>query len=82
MALCGGGLSDLYIVLGERREAEGGPGWLVRAYWNPLAKLIVLGPLLVALGGMVSLSDRRLRMGVPARARASAGPTPAPAPAE
>ena len=61
------GVSDLYIVLGERREAGGRGAWLVRAFWNPWARLIFLGPLLMALGGLVSLSDRRLRIAVGAR---------------
>jgi cytochrome c-type biogenesis protein CcmF len=79
VALCPVGASDVYVVLGERRPSG---GWLVRAYWNPLAKLIFLGPLLMALGGIVSLSDRRLRIGAPGRARRPAGAVAAPAPAE
>ncbi|MBU4433520.1 MAG: heme lyase CcmF/NrfE family subunit, partial [Alphaproteobacteria bacterium] len=63
--ICPRGLDDLYIVLGERRAGENGkPAWLVRAYVNPWVRLIFLGPLLMALGGAVSLSDRRLRLGV------------------
>ncbi|CAN7410124.1 heme lyase CcmF/NrfE family subunit [Phenylobacterium sp. LjRoot225] len=69
VALCYRGLSHLYMVLGERRDAAGEPVWLVRAYWNPLATLLFLGPLIMALGGLVSLSDRRLRLGVAARRR-------------
>jgi cytochrome c-type biogenesis protein CcmF len=69
VALCYRGLSHLYIVLGERRDAVGEPVWLVRAYWNPLATLLFLGPVIMALGGLVSLSDRRLRLGVAARRR-------------
>ena len=38
----------------------GTPVWLIRAYWNPWASLIFLGPVLMALGGLTSLSDRRL----------------------
>jgi len=80
VALCFQGLSDLYVVLGERRAtAAGEPGWLVRAYWNPWARLIFLGPLLMAAGGLVSLSDRRLRLGV--AARRAAAPTKAEVPA-
>ena len=73
VALCTAGLSDVYVVLGERREQ----GWLVRAYWNPLAKLIFLGPLLIAIGGLLSLSDRRLRIGAPGRARRPVQTAPA-----
>jgi cytochrome c-type biogenesis protein CcmF len=72
-------LSDLYLVLGEPRTADNGqPAWLVRAYWNPFVRLIFLGPLTMALGGAFSLSDRRLRLGVPRRAAlAQAAPEPA-----
>jgi cytochrome c-type biogenesis protein CcmF len=57
------GASDLYVVLGEAR----GAAWTVRAFWNPWARFIWFGPFLMALGGAVSLSDRRLRLGVGAR---------------
>ena len=60
------GLDDVYVVLGERRRDAAGTGaWTVRAYWNPWARLIFLGPALMALGGLLSLLDRRLRLGVP-----------------
>ena len=64
VALCLKPLDDIYIVLGERRAMAGGEGsaWLIRAYWNPWVRLIFLGPLLMALGGGLSLSDRRLRL--------------------
>jgi cytochrome c-type biogenesis protein CcmF len=79
VALCLEGLDDVYLVLGERRVgSEAQPAWLVRAYWNPLARLIFLGPLLMALGGAVSLSDRRLRFAAPRRAT-EAGAVPVPA---
>jgi len=64
VAICTRGMSHLYVVLGERRAGPGAPVWLVRAYWNPLALLIFLGPVVMALGGLLSLSDRRLRLGV------------------
>jgi cytochrome c-type biogenesis protein CcmF len=67
VALCYRGLSHLYVVLGERREAAGAPVWLVRGYWNPWATLIFVGPGIMALGGLISLSDRRLRLGVARR---------------
>ena len=65
VALCNRGLDQVYIVLGERRAGAGGqPAWLVRAYFNPWVQLIFIGPLLMAIGGLVSLSDRRLRLAV------------------
>jgi cytochrome c-type biogenesis protein CcmF len=77
VALCPTLLSDHYVVLGERRMAGQDSAWLVRAYVNPWIRLVFLGPLLMALGGAVSLSDRRLRLASGRRASA-----PALAPAE
>ncbi|MFZ5670872.1 MAG: heme lyase CcmF/NrfE family subunit [Pseudomonadota bacterium] len=68
VALCNRGLDQIYLVLGERRAgADGGPAWLVRAYYNPWLQLIFLGPLIMAAGGLLSLSDRRLRLAAGAR---------------
>jgi cytochrome c-type biogenesis protein CcmF len=69
VAICSVDVSHLYVVLGERREGPGGkPVWLVRGYWNPLAVLIFAGPAVMALGGLISLTDRRLRL-APGRRR-------------
>lgn len=57
-------LRDLYATLGE---GDAQKGWVIRLYFNPLAPLIWLGAALCALGGFVSLSDRRLRVGAPRR---------------
>ncbi len=65
---------DLYAVLGD--ELAGG-GFVVRLYFNPLVRLIWLGALVMALGGLLSLSDRRLRVGAPRRARRAHVPAPA-----
>jgi cytochrome c-type biogenesis protein CcmF len=56
-------LRDLYVVLGEERDGGG----VLRLHVNPLAPWIWLGALVMALGGMVSLADRRLRVGAPTR---------------
>jgi cytochrome c-type biogenesis protein CcmF len=66
---------DLYVVLGD--ALQDGSGWVVRIYFNPLVRLIWIGCLLMSFGGLLSLSDRRLRVGAPRRAR-----RPAIAPAE
>jgi cytochrome c-type biogenesis protein CcmF len=58
---------DLYTVLGDE---TGDGGMAVRVYFNPLVRLIWIGCLIMSLGGLLSLSDRRLRVGAP-RARAS-----------
>jgi len=64
-------LRDLYAALGE---GDADQGWTVRLYYNPLAPLIWLGAALCALGGFVSLSDRRLRIGAPKRSRGAVQP--------
>jgi cytochrome c-type biogenesis protein CcmF len=71
-------LSDLYIALGDG-DASG--NWTLRAYWKPLVPWIWIGAIIMAFGGMVSLSDRRWRVGVAARARRMA-PVLQPAPGE
>ena len=73
VALCLRGLSDVYVVVGERRAATGGrSAWLIRAFLNPWVRLVFLGPLLMAFGGALSLSDRRLRLAVGRRRTATA----------
>jgi cytochrome c-type biogenesis protein CcmF len=80
VAICPSLLDDVYVVSGEARPAANGTAaWLIRGYWNPWVRLVFAGPLLMALGGLVSLTDRRLRFAVTARSRAAAA---APAPAE
>ncbi len=59
------GLVDLYAVLGDERDG----GAVIRVHHNPLAPWIWLGALVMAIGGGLSLSDRRLRVGAPARRR-------------
>jgi cytochrome c-type biogenesis protein CcmF len=82
VGLCYQGMSHVYVVLGERRQGEAGePVWLVRAYWNPWASLIFIGPVIMALGGLVSLSDRRLRLGVARRREQAVPGAPAEQPA-
>jgi cytochrome c-type biogenesis protein CcmF len=65
------GLSQLYVSLGEM-NTDGSVA--VRAVWKPLVLLIWLGPILMALGGALSLADRRLRIGAPRPARAKLQP--------
>jgi cytochrome c-type biogenesis protein CcmF len=57
-------ISNLYVALGDSDNAG---GWTVRFYYHPFVPLIWIGALLMALGGFVSLSDRRLRVGAPQR---------------
>lgn len=55
---------DLYAVIGE---GDGKGAWTVRIYEEPLVPWIWSGCLLMALGGVVSISDRRYRVGAPNR---------------
>ncbi len=71
-------LGDVYVVLGN--EAEGG-AFSIRAYYHPFVRWIWGGALIMFLGGLVSLLDRRLRIGLPQRATRAPFPS-APAPAE
>jgi cytochrome c-type biogenesis protein CcmF len=64
---------DLYVVMGDAAP-EGGR--VVRLYFNPLVSFIWLGAAVMFSGGLLSLSDRRLRIGAPRRGRALS-PTPA-----
>jgi cytochrome c-type biogenesis protein CcmF len=59
-------VTDLYAVLGEERDGQA----VLRLHVNPLAPWIWLGALVMAGGGGLSLADRRLRVGAPARRRA------------
>ena len=61
-ALLTRGVSQLYVSLGD---TTAGGGIAVRIYHKPLVLLIWFGPVLMAFGGMLSLSDRRLRVGAP-----------------
>jgi cytochrome c-type biogenesis protein CcmF len=65
---------DLYTVLGDQLN-DG--AYSIRLYFNPFVRLIWLGALIMFLGGAVSLSDRRLRVGAPKRAQAKAAAIPA-----
>jgi cytochrome c-type biogenesis protein CcmF len=65
-ALMTRGASQIYISLGA---AEANGSITARIYYKPLVLLIWFGPVLMAFGGMLSLSDRRLRVGAPKPAR-------------
>ena len=71
------GLSQLYAATAEARD-DGATG--LRLQYKPLVLLIWFGPVIMALGGVLSLADRRLRVGAPRKA--AARPAPALQPAE
>jgi cytochrome c-type biogenesis protein CcmF len=68
------GLKTLYFGQVYVSIADPTPDGAVpaRLYWKPLVTLIWLGGAAMALGGALSLADRRLRLGVAARAKAGA----------
>ncbi len=63
-AIDNGFFRDVYVVIGDPQE-DG--GWAVRTYYKPLANWIWGGAVLMALGGALSLSDRRYRVAAGAR---------------
>ncbi|MBK5934942.1 cytochrome c-type biogenesis protein CcmF [Rhodovulum imhoffii] len=71
-ALDNGVFRDIYVVIGDPQQNG---GWAVRSYVKPFANWIWAGAIIMALGGALSLSDRRVR--VAAGARKSAPPVPA-----
>ena len=80
VAICQRGLDDIYVVVGDRRpQGDGTPAWVVRAFFNPWARLLFFGPIIMALGGLISLSDRRLRFALGRRAVAVVSPALEPA---
>ena len=49
---------DLYVALGDPQ----GDGWTVRTYVKPFTVWIWIGAGVMSLGGLLSMSDRRLRV--------------------
>ena len=62
------GFGDLYVVLGDD---QGSGARAVRIYHNPLAPWLWIGAVIMVIGGLISLTDRRYRVGVPGRRRPS-----------
>ena len=64
---------DLYAVIGDPK----GDGFVTRIYFNPLVVWMWIGSFVMLAGGLLSLSDRRYRVGAPARAPRYAAAQPA-----
>jgi cytochrome c-type biogenesis protein CcmF len=58
-AIDSGLLRDLYVSLGEPLD---GGAWSVRLYHKPFIDWIWGGCLIMALGGVLAMSDRRYRL--------------------
>jgi cytochrome c-type biogenesis protein CcmF len=69
-AIDNGVLRDVYVVIGDA-QADG--TWAVRTYIKPFANWIWAGCIIMALGGGLSLSDRRYRVAAGARKAPTAG---------
>ncbi|MDA5095778.1 heme lyase CcmF/NrfE family subunit [Aliiroseovarius sp. KMU-50] len=72
---------DLYASIAEpaSEDAELSGAWTLRILYEPLVNFIWLGSAMLILGGGLSMSDRRLRIGAPKRKSVPATTT---APAE
>ncbi len=60
---------DLFVALGDQL---GDGGWSVRIQYKPMIRFIWLGALVMALGGLIAISDRRYRVNVRQTARDTA----------
>ena len=71
---------DLYasIAAPASEDAEESGAWTLRILYEPLVNFIWIGSFMLVLGGGLSLSDRRLRVGAPRR-RTIDATTPVPA---
>ena len=64
------GFSQLYLSVGDT-DQEGRT--VLRAWWKSQVILVWLGPILMAFGGMLSIADRRLRVGAPVTSKKKRG---------
>ncbi len=62
---------DLYtsIATPASDQVNNAGAWTLRILYEPLVNLIWIGSILLVIGGCLSLSDRRLRVGAPRRAK-------------
>jgi len=74
---------DIYASLADPADeaVDASGAWTLRILYEPLVFLIWLGSVMLVVGGLVSLSDRRLRVGAPKSSTLATQP-PNAAPAE
>lgn len=70
-AIANGVFRDLYVVIGDPQQ---GGGYALRSHIKPFANWIWAGAIIMALGGCLSLSDRRHRIAAGARRAAKTVP--------
>jgi cytochrome c-type biogenesis protein CcmF len=68
-AIANGFWRDIYMVIGDPQQNG---GWAVRSFIKPFANWIWAGSIIMALGGILSLSDRRFRVAAGATKRREA----------
>ncbi|SBS62533.1 heme lyase CcmF/NrfE family subunit [Vibrio atlanticus] len=56
---------DLYIAMGERLDDN--KSWAVRIYFKPFVRWIWAGSLIMSIGGVIAISDRRYRFRKPTK---------------
>ncbi|PMM41786.1 heme lyase CcmF/NrfE family subunit [Vibrio splendidus] len=56
---------DLYIAMGERLDDN--KSWAVRIYYKPFVRWIWAGSLIMSIGGVIAISDRRYRFRKPTK---------------
>jgi cytochrome c-type biogenesis protein CcmF len=59
---------DIYAVIGDQDE---GGKWITRFYVKPMIPWMWFGGIVMVFGGLMSLSDRRYRIGAPTRSHKS-----------
>lgn len=62
--------SDLYIAMGDARSDT---EWALRVYLNPMVNWMWMGMILMSLGGLISMTDRRLKIGARQSSRKETG---------
>src|SRR5690606_34348466 len=58
MAIDSGFWRDLFITLGDQRESG---AWSMTVYIKPFVRWVWLGAILMAVGGLVAVTDKRYR---------------------
>jgi cytochrome c-type biogenesis protein CcmF len=64
---------DLYAVIGNKQKNG---GYVTRLYFNPMVVWMWVGALIMVFGGVISVTDRRYRVGAPKERKRRAAPQP------
>lgn len=61
---------DIYVALGDPIDED---AWAVRVYVKPVVRLMWLGALVMALGALIAMSDRRYRLKIQTKPQPTLG---------